>query len=85
MREWTILWREMNDSQMTGELESNIVPKYSTCGAIQFTSCDDHHVVFARGNKTNAELSLSCLPRKEIVDMEDDMQVHEDALLPAGF
>lgn len=34
MREWTILWREMNDSQMTGELESIIVPKYSTCGAI---------------------------------------------------
>lgn len=87
----------MNDSQMTGELESIIVSEYNIRGTIWFISCDDHHVVFVRYNKTNAEISLSCLPRKKIVDMKDDMkvqedvlfmynrEVHENALLPSGF
>lgn len=70
---------EMNDSQMTGELETIIVSEYNTRGTIWFTSCDDHHVVFVKDNKTNAEISLSYLPRKKIVNMK----VH--ALLPSGF
>lgn len=88
---------EMNDSQMTGELETIIVSEYNTRGTIWVTNCDDHHVVFVSDNKTNAEISLSCLPRKKIVDMKDDMKVHEDVLfmynrevhenvlLPSGF
>lgn len=82
---------------MTGELKTIIVPEYNTRGTIRFTSCDDHHVVFVRDNKTNAEISLSCLPRKKIVNMKDDMkvqedvlfmynrEVHENALFPSGF
>lgn len=84
---------EMNDSQMTGELENIIVPEYSTCETIWFTSYDDHHVVFAGVNKTNTELSLSYLPRKKTVDMKVhkdvlfmyNRNVHKDALFPNGF
>lgn len=72
---------EMNDSQLTGELETIIVSEYNTGGTIWVTSCDDHHVVFVSDKKTNAEISLSCLPRKKIVDMKDDMTLLASDLL----